>query len=85
MMTIIRSVVELAIIAYLAYLAVYDVRYHKVTNDSVLLYIPVVTLKCTIAVCLGTLLDYVPMLLGAAAGFGPEMRREKSPAKRRGQ
>lgn len=69
MMTIIRSVIELAIIGYLIYLSIYDIRHHKVTNDSVLLYIPIVTLKCTVNVCLGTLWDYVPMLLGAAAGF----------------
>ena len=69
MMTIIRSVIELAIIGYLIYLSIYDIRHHKVTNDSVLLYIPIVTLKCTVLVCMGTLLDYVPMLLGAAAGF----------------
>ena len=68
-MTIILSVIELAIIGYLIYLSVYDIRHHKVTNNSVLLYIPVVMLKCTVEVCLGTLLDYVPMLLGAAAGF----------------
>ncbi len=70
MTTIILSVIELAIIGYLIYLSVCDIRYHKVTNNSVLLYIPVVMLKCTVEVCLGTLLDYVPMLLGAAAGFG---------------
>ena len=64
-----RSVIELAIIGYLIYLSIYDIRHHKVTNDSVLLYIPIVTLKCTVLVCMGTLLDYVPMLLGAAAGF----------------
>ena len=69
MMTIIRSVIELAIIGYLIYLSIYDIRHHKVTNDSVLLYIPIVTLKCTALVCMGTLLDYVPLLLGAAAGF----------------
>ena len=69
MMTIIRSVIELAIIGYLIYLSIYDIRHHKVTNDSVLLYVPIVTLKCTVLVCMGTLLDYVPMLLGAAAGF----------------
>ncbi len=65
-----RSVIELAIIGYLIYLSIYDIRHHKVTNDSVLLYIPIVTLKCTVLVCMGTLLDYVPMLLGAAVGFG---------------
>ena len=70
MMTIIRSVIELAIIGYLIYLSIYDIRHHKVTNNSVLRYIPIVTLKCTVEVCLGTLYDYVPMLLGAAAGFG---------------
>lgn len=70
MMTIIRSAVELAIIGYLIYLAIYDIRHHKVTNNSVLMYIPIVTLKCTAQVCIGTLFDYVPMLLGAAAGFG---------------
>lgn len=64
-----RSVIELAIIGYLIYLSIYDIRHHKVTNDSVLLYIPIVTLKCTVLVCMGTLLVYVPMLLGAAAGF----------------
>jgi len=69
MMTIILSVIELAIIGYLLYLAIYDIRHHKVTNDSVLLYVPIVTLKCTVKVCMGTLFDYVPMLLGAAAGF----------------
>ena len=69
MMTIIRSVIELAIIGYLIYLSIYDIRHHKVTNNSVLMYVPIVTLKCTVEVCLGTLFDYVPMLLGAAAGF----------------
>ena len=69
MTTIIHSVVELAIIGYLIYLSIYDIRHHKVTDSSVLLYIPIVTLKCTVEVCLGTLFDYVPMLLGAAAGF----------------
>lgn len=70
MTTIIRSVIELAIIGYLLFLSIYDIRHHRVTNDSILLYIPIVTLKCTVIVCLGTLFDYVPMLLGAAAGFG---------------
>ena len=70
MMTITLSVIELAIIGYLIYLSVYDMRHHKVTNNSVLMYIPVVMLKCTLKVCMGTLFDYVPMLLGAAAGFG---------------
>ena len=70
MMTIILSVIELAIIGYLIYLSVYDIRHHKVSNNSVLMYIPVVMLKCTVNVCMGTLFDYVPMLLGAAAGFG---------------
>ena len=70
MMTIIRSVIELAIIGYLIYLSIYDIRHHKVTNNSVLMYIPIVTLKCTVEVCMGTLFDYVPMFLGAAAGFG---------------
>ena len=69
MMTIIRSVIELAIIGYLIYLSIYDIRHHKVTNNSVLMYVPIVTLKCTVEVCLGTLFDIVPMLLGAAAGF----------------
>ena len=69
MMTITLSVIELAIIGYLIYLSIYDIRHHKVTNDSVLLYVPIVTLKCTVLVCMGALLDYVPMLLGAAAGF----------------
>lgn len=69
MTTTIRSVIEVLIIGYLLYLSVYDIRHHKVTNDSVLLYIPIVTLKCTAIVCFGTLFDYVPMLLGAAAGF----------------
>ena len=69
-MTIILSVIELAIIGYLIYLSVYDIRHHKVTNNSILMYIPVVMLKCTVNVCMGTLFDYVPMLLGAAAGFG---------------
>ena len=69
MMTIIRSVIELEIIGYLIYLSIHDIRHHKVTNDSVLLYIPIVTLKCTVLGCMGTLRDYVPMLLGAAAGF----------------
>ena len=69
-MTIILSVIELAIIGYLIYLSVYDIRHHKVTNNSVLLCIPIVMLKCTVIVCMGTLLDYVPMLLGAATGFG---------------
>ncbi len=70
MTTIIRSVIEFAIIGYLLFLAIYDIRYHRVTNDSILLYIPIVTLKCTAIVCLGTLFDYVPMLLGTAIGFG---------------
>lgn len=69
MTTITRSVIEILIIGYLLYLSVYDIRHHRVTNDSVLLYIPIVTMKCTVEVCLGTLFDYVPMLLGAAAGF----------------
>ena len=47
-----RSVIELAIIGYLIYLSIYDIRHHKVTNDSVLLYIPIVTLKCTVLVCM---------------------------------
>ncbi len=64
-----RSVIELAIIGYLIYLSIYDIRHHKVTNNSVLMYVPIVTLKCTVLVCMGTLLDYVPMILGAAAGF----------------
>ena len=70
MMTIIHSVIELAIIGYLIYLSIYDIRHHKVTNNSILMYIPVVMLKCTVNVCMGTLFDYVPMLLGAATGFG---------------
>ena len=69
MMTIILSVIELAIIGYLIYLSIYDIRHHKVTDNSVLMYIPIVTLKCTVLVCMGTLFEYVPMLLGAAAGF----------------
>lgn len=69
MTTIIRSVIEFLIIGYLLYLSIYDIRHHKVTNDSILLYIPIVTLKCTAIVCMSTLFDYVPMLLGAAAGF----------------
>ncbi len=69
MMTIIHSVIELAIIGYLIYLSIYDIRHHKVPNDAVLLYVPIVTLKCTVEVCLGSLCDYIPMLLGAAAGF----------------
>ena len=56
-----RSVIELAIIGYLIYLSIYDIRHHKVTNNSVLMYVPIVTLKCTVEVCLGTLFDYVPM------------------------
>lgn len=69
MMTITRSVIEILIIGYLLYLSVYDIRHHRITNDSVLLYIPIVTMKCTVEVCFGTLFDYVPMLFGAAAGF----------------
>lgn len=69
MMTIIHSVIELAIIGYLIYLSIYDIRHHKVSNDALLLYVPIITLKCTVEVCLGSLLDYIPMLLGAAAGF----------------
>ena len=69
MTTIIRSVIESAIIGYLIYLSIYDIRHHKVTNKSVLMFLPVVMLKCTYEVCVGTLYDYLPMILGAAAGF----------------
>lgn len=69
MMTIIRSVIELTIIGYLFYLSFYDIRYHKVTNNSVLMYIPIVALKGIVQVCIGTLSDGVSILLGAAAGF----------------
>lgn len=70
-----RSVIELAIIGYLIYLSIYDIRYHKIRNNAVLLFIPIVMMKCTLRVCRGTLnvpgtlFAYVPMLLGAAAGF----------------
>ena len=64
-----RSVIELAIIGYLIYLSIYDIRYHKIRNNAVLLFIPVVMMKCTLRVCMGTLFEYVPMLFGAAAGF----------------
>lgn len=69
MTTIIRSVIESAIIGYLIYLSIFDIRHHKVTNKSVLMFLPVVMLKCTYEVCVGTLYDYLPMILGAAAGF----------------
>ena len=64
-----RIITELAIIGYLIYLSIYDIRYHKIRNNAVLLFIPVVMMKCTLRVCMGTLFEYVPMLFGAAAGF----------------
>ena len=70
-----RVITELAIIGYLIYLSIYDIRYHKIRNNAVLLFIPIVMMKCTLRVCMGTLnvpgtlFAYVPMLLGAAAGF----------------
>ena len=70
-----RVITELAIIGYLIYLSVYDIRYHKIRNNAVLLFLPIVMMKCTLRVCRGTLnvpgtlFAYVPMLLGAAAGF----------------
>ncbi len=69
MMTIIRIVAELLIVGYLIYLAIYDIRHHKVTNNSVLLFLPIVWLKCTVTLGFGTLGDLIPMLLGSAAGF----------------
>jgi prepilin signal peptidase PulO-like enzyme (type II secretory pathway) len=51
------------------YLSIYDIRHHKVTNKSVLMFLPIVMLKCTYEVCIDTLYDYIPMILGAAAGF----------------
>ena len=64
-----RVITELAIIGYLIYLSIYDIRYHKIRNNAVLLFIPVVMMKCTLRVCMGTLFEYLPMLFGAAAGF----------------
>ena len=69
-MTIIRSATELAIIAYLAFLAVYDIRHKRVTDRSLLMFLPIILLKCTLTVICGSLLDLIPMLVGAAAGFG---------------
>ena len=69
-MTIIRSATELAIIAYLAFLAVYDIRHKRVTDKSLILFLPIILLKCTLTVICGSLLDLIPMLVGAAAGFG---------------
>jgi prepilin signal peptidase PulO-like enzyme (type II secretory pathway) len=70
-----RVITELAIIGYLIYLSVYDIRYHKIRNNAVLLFLPIVMMKCTLRVCMGTLnvpgtlFAYVHMLLGAVAGF----------------
>ncbi len=69
MMTIIHLVTELLIVGYLIYLAVYDIKHHKVTNKSVLLFLPIAWLKCTVTLCFGTFGDLIPMLLGSAAGF----------------
>ncbi len=69
-MTIIRSATELAIIAYLAFLAVYDIRHKRVTDISLIFFLPIILLKCTLTVICGSLLDLIPMFVGAAAGFG---------------
>ena len=69
-MTIIRSATELAIIAYLIFLAVYDIRHKRVTDKSLIFFLPIILLKCTLTVICGSLLDLIPMLVGAAAGFG---------------
>lgn len=69
-MTIIHSATELAIIAYLAFLAVYDIRHKRVTDKSLIFFLPIILLKCTLTVICGSLLDLIPMLVGAAAGFG---------------
>ncbi len=69
MMTITRIVAELMIVGYLIYLSIYDIKHHKVTNNSLLLFLPVVWFKCTLILGYGTLGDLVPILLGSAAGF----------------
>ena len=69
-MTIIHSATELLIIGYLAFLAVYDIRHKRVTDRSLILFLPIILLKCTLTVICGSLLDLIPMLVGAAAGFG---------------
>ena len=69
-MTIIRSATELAIVAYLIFLAVYDIRHKRVTDKSLIFFLPIILLKCTLTVICGSLLDLIPMLVGAAAGFG---------------
>ena len=69
-MTIIRSATELLIIGYLAFLAVYDIRHKRVTDRSLILFLPIILLKCTLTVICGSLTDLIPMLVGAAAGFG---------------
>ena len=69
-MTIIHSATELAIIGYLAFLAVYDIRYKRVTDKSLIFFLPIILLKCTLTVFCGSLLDLISMLVGAAAGFG---------------
>ena len=69
-MTIIRSATELAIIAYLAFLAIYDIRHKRVTDKSLIFFLPIILLKCTLTVICGSLTDFIPMLVGAAAGFG---------------
>jgi len=69
-MTIIRSATELLIIGYLAFLAVYDIRHKRVTDRSLILFLPIILLKCTLTVICGSLLDFIPILVGAAAGFG---------------
>ena len=69
-MTIIRSATELLIIGYLAFLAFYDIRHKRVTDRSLILFLPIILIKCTLTVICGSLLDLIPMLVGAAAGFG---------------
>jgi len=69
-MTIIHSATELAIVAYLIFLAVYDIRHKRVTDRSLILFLPIILLKCTLTVICGSLLDLIPMFVGAAARFG---------------
>ncbi len=67
--TIILSAIEATIVGYLAHLSAYDIRHHRVTNRSVLLFLPILLTKCTIEVYNGELIDIIPMLIGAASGF----------------
>ncbi len=69
MMTTIQIAVEVILIAYLIYLSVYDIRYHKVRDRSLVIFLPLVCAKCAVTICLGSYADILTILLGSAAGF----------------